>query len=360
MLLKDPWYVQGCSKEALHSLQSALQSSQRASKTAPGLDVRLLVAPVIASALQDLSPEMSDRLLHALMPQRFPLSERRQDAPVKQPLKRALFLEPQHSNRAAPGASPGSSSTAEWHQRALSQISAHVSSANATQLAALIRSLPISQALDRISGPLPSSTLPTAVPLSHSSVLLAYLMKALPAAGASDMPELPAVRPHAEPYQAGSASHDSAHFSSNWADKEQAAKQQLGSEAAGEGSEGLAEEAYRRCRKHLKQLEAGHLAALLRFWLLQGPCPVSGIPGSRPELRGALRLCVLQDGIAACARHLGKARQADSPAADANEQSSEVSHELLSVSCEWPRWKVVLLRPCRDCLASQICQRTEV
>ena len=82
------------------------------------------------------------------------------------------------------------------------------------------------------------------------------------------------------------------------------------------------EEAYKRCRKHLRQLEAGQLAALLRFWLLQGPPPVPSVDSSRPQLQGPLRLRVLQDGVAAISRLVDKAPGAP-------EQPSKVRQPIL-------------------------------
>ena len=306
--------AQGVSEEALQPLHSAAHFLQRASKVAPGLDARLTAGPVIAAALQGIDPGMSRRMFLGLMPESA--SAAKHMPHTKEPLKRALF--PEHQPEADTDGDGRLSLTGPtWTERAFGQISRHVNASNASQLASLIRSLPLEQALCSLQEPPGSAGLHGLPPLSQSSVLLAYLMKALPApvtqadaprtttaiSDQSDLgshPDTADLAVGSRPYSRGTARH------------------QLRSTPAGKAPVIALEEAYRRCRKHLRQLEAGQLAALLRFWLLQGPPPLPGIASSRPELRGAVRLRLLQDGVAAIARLVDKAP--GSP-----EQTSEVS-----------------------------------
>ena len=321
--------MQDCSQEVQQSLQSALQFVQRVDKVAPHLDSKWFVAPVIAMALQHMSPELSRKVLQPLMAEGTDVSEHTDRAPAKQPLKRALFPELQ-PNGNCEGDSYGSALGAVWHRKAINQVSAHISAGNATQLAALLRSLPIQQALAQLQGPAVGFAAHTPLQLTYSSVLLLHLVQALP--GPQGMPEahqtssapgrtdpLASAAEHSsmplsgglEPVVAQLALHRQ-HQEASLAAQEGAGASRAWTSVMGASvknaavSETATEEAYRRCRKHLRQLEAHHLAALLRFWLLHGPAPVPGVPGSRPELRGALRLRVLQDGVAALARCVDK------------------------------------------------------
>ena len=308
-------FVQGCSEDALQALHTADHFAQQAASIAHGLNVRLVIGPAIALAVQHVSPGMSQHILPPLMGLAAPMLEQRQEAQGKQPLKRALFPEPQAC--AGVDTSPHQADLAAiWHGRAHSEISRHISSNNATQLATLVRSLPLPQASQMLPGRNNGSAVQPAVPLSHSSVLLVHLQKALPApqllpgeqrqACVAASPAASArsqSQPHSSSVEAGQISSGPGQAG--------VTQQKAGmAVAAGESPEASAlEEAYRGCRRHLKQLQAGHLAALLRFWLQQGPSPIPGIASSRPELHGTLRLRMLQDGIAASRRHTGKARQ---------------------------------------------------
>ena len=344
--------MQDCSQEAQQSLQSALQFVQRVDKVAPRLDSKLFVAPVIAMALQHMSPDLSRKVLQPLMAESTDFSEHRDRAPAKQPLKRALFPEPQ-PNGDCEGDSHGSAFGAVWHRKAFSQVSAHISAGNATQLAALIRSLPIQRALAQLQGSAEGSAVHTSLQLTYSSVLLVHLVQALP--GPQGMPE--AYQTSSAPGRtdplASAAEHRSLPLSGGiepvvaqlalhrqHQEASLAAQQGAGAFRAGASvtktsvkdasiSEAAREEAYRRCRKHLRQLEAHHLAALLRFWLLHGPAPVPGMPGSRPELRGALRLRVLQDGVAALARCVDKPHGASVALTRTKQHPPEVGYALV-------------------------------
>ena len=307
--------MQGCPEDALQALHTAGHFAQQATSIARGLDVRLFIGPAIALAVQHISLELSQRILPPLMRLAAPALELRQEAQGKQPLKRALFPEPQPC--AGVNGSPCQEDLAAiWHVRAHSEISRHISSSNATQLAALVHALPLPQASQALPGPSNGAAVQLAVPLSHSSVLLVHLQKALPAPqqlpGAQQQPSAAAspaasARSESEPH----SSSAEANWSSSGPDQAGVLQQKaVVAVAAGESPEASAlEEAYRGCRKHLKQLRAGHLAALLRFWLQQGPSPIPSIASSRPELRGALRLRALQDGLAASRCHTGKARR---------------------------------------------------
>jgi len=305
--------AQGNSDEALQALQSAMQFVQRVSKVAPSLDARLIIGPVIAMTLQDVSAEMSSKALLALIPESAHVSESEQKSRARQPLKRALFLEQPQADM--DGQSSISGFKEAWHEQASNQISRYVSASNATQLASLIRSLPLTQSFIRFQGPCDASELHHLPPLSHSSVFLLYLMKALPApCRTSDASQIHAFTTSLAPSnqsgqdQLGPDSHPNSSVlaDSTGAGSQQTAQEQLRSTSAREGSEVSLEEAYETCKKHIKQLEPGQLAALLRFWLLQGPVPIPGIHSSRPELHSALRLRVLQDGIAASMHHVDK------------------------------------------------------
>ena len=307
--------MQGCPEDALQALHTAGHFAQQATSIARGLDVRLFIGPAIALAVQHISLELSQQILPPLMGLAAPVLEQRQEVQGKQPLKRALFPEPQ-AHAGVNGSPHQADLAAIWHGRAHSEISQHISSSNATQLAALMRALPLPQASQALAGPSNGSAVQLAVPLSHSSVLLVHLQKALPAPqqlpGAQQQPSgaaSPAASARLES-QPHSSSAEASHSSSG-SGQAGATQHSLGmAVAAGESPEASAlEEAYRGCRKHLKQLQAGHLAALLRFWLQRGPSPIPSVASSRPELRGALRLRALQDGIAASRRHAGKARQ---------------------------------------------------
>ena len=307
--------VQGCSEDALQALHTADHFAQQVTSIARGLDVRLFIGPAIALAVQRVSLGMSQQILPPLMGLAAPVLEQRQEAQGKQPLKRALFPEPQ-AHAGVNGSPYQEDLAAAWHERAHVEISRHISSSNATQLAALVRALPLPQASQALQGPSNASAGQPAVPLSHSSVLLAHLQKALPVP--QQLPGAQQQAPAAASPAGSARSESEAHGSSAEAGQSSSGPGQAGmiqrkagmARAASKSPEasGL-EEAYRGCRKHLKQLSAGHLAALLRFWLQRGPGPIPGIASSRPELRGALRLRALQDGIAASRRHTGKARQ---------------------------------------------------
>ena len=295
--------AQGASEEALQALQSVSQFLQRASKVAPGLDARLIAGPVIAAALRDVSLEMSRRMFLGLVPQSTSAAELTSN--TKQPLKRALF--PEHQPRADMDDDSRLSDTAQtWTQRAFGQLSRHVNASNASQLASLIRSLNLLQALKSFQDSPEPAGWQGFPPISQSSVLLAYLVKALPAP--ATQADAPATSP-AAPNQSDLDSHPEIGVSADGSrpDSQKAAQHQLRSASAGEAPKAALEEAYKRCRKHLRQLEAGQLAALLRFWLLQGPPPLPSTHSSRPELRGALRLRLLLDGVAAITRLVGKA-----------------------------------------------------
>lgn len=338
----DAVCVQGGSEDALQALHTAGHFAQQATSIACGLGVRLLIGPAIALAVQHVSPEMSQQILPPLMGLAMPVLEHRQaEAPGKQPLKRALFPEPQVSPCVS-GSLPQADLAASWHGAAHSEISRHISSSNATQLAALVRDLPLPQGLQALPGPSNGLAVQPAVPLSQSSVMIVHLQKALPApqlrlgtqqqASAAANPAARA-RSESEPH----SSSAEASQSSSEPGQAGATQHKAGMPvAAGESHEASAlEKAYRGCRKHLKQLQAGHLAALLRFWLQQGPSPILGIASSRPELRGALRLRALQDGIAASRRHTGKARQpAEVSHAPARHPSSlSVTTNLSTLNC---------------------------
>ena len=291
------------------------QFAQQATSIARGLDVRLFIGPAIALAVQHVSLELSQQILPPLMGLAAPVLEQRQEVQGKQPLKRALFPEPQ-AHAGVNGSPHQADLAAIWHGRAHIEISRHISSSNATQLAALMRALPLPQASQALAGASNGSAVQPAVPLSHSSVLLAHLQKALPAP--QQLPGAQQQASAAASSAAGARSELQTHSSSAEAGHSSSGSGQAGATqhslgmavAAGESPEASAlEEAYRGCRKHLKQLQAGHLAALLRFWLQRGPSPIPSVASSRPELRGALRLRALQDGIAASRRHAGKARQ---------------------------------------------------
>ncbi len=245
------------------------------------------------------------------------ISAAEQTTHMKQPLKRALFPE-QQPQAAKEEESCLSEATATWNAKAFCQISRHVSASNASQLASLVRGLPLTQALRSFQEGPEAAAAHQVPPLSQSSVLLAYLMKALPAP--AGQAEASATTP-VIPYQpASDLQPDSKALVDGRRPVEQEAVQhQLRSTSAGKTPKADVEEAYKRCRKHLRQLEAGQLAALLRFWLLQGPPPVSGTDLSRPQLQGPLRLRVLQDGVAAILRLVDKAP-------DSKEQPSKVSH----------------------------------
>ncbi len=310
--------AQGVLEEALQALQSAAHFVQRASKVAPGLDSRLIAGPVIAATLQHVSLEMSRRMFLVLMPDVISAAE--QSAHTKQPLKRALFPEDE-PQAAVDGESRLSEATATWNAKAFGQISRHVSASNASQLASLVRSLPLMQALRSFQDGPDVAAAHGVPPLSQSSVLLAYLIKVLPApvsqAEASD--STPVI---AQQLASDSQPESRALADGRRPDDEEAAQHELRSTSAGEGPEADVEEAYKRCRKHLRQLEAGQLAALLRFWLLQGPPPVPSVDSSRPQLQGPLRLRVLQDGVAAISRLVDKAPGAP-------EQPSKVRQPIL-------------------------------
>jgi hypothetical protein len=321
--------MQDCSQEAQQSLQSALQFVQRIDQVVPRLDSKWFVAPVIAMALQHMSPDLSRKVLQPLMAEGTDVPEHRDRAPAKQPLKRALFPELQ-PNGDCEEDSYAPAFGAVWHRKAFSQVSAHISAGNATQLAALIRSLPIQQALAQLQGSAVRFAAHTSLQLTYSSVLLLHLVQALP--GQQGMPEAhqPSNAPGRTDPSASAAEHSSlplsgglepvvAQLALHHQAQEASLAAQGGAGASRAGTfvmaasvknaaigEAATEEAYRRCRKHLRQLEAHHLAALLRFWLLHGPAPLPGVPGSRPELHGALRLRVLQDGVAALERCVDK------------------------------------------------------
>ena len=236
---------------------------------------------------------------------------------------------------------------------AFSQVSAHISAGNATQLAALIRSLPIQQALAQLQGPAEGSAAHTSLQLTYSSVLLVHLVQALP--GPQGMPEShqSSSAPGKTDLSVSAAEHSSLplsggiepviaqlalhrqHQEASLAAEEGARVSRAGASVTEASvkdasiSEAATEEAYRRCRKHLRQLEAHHLAALLRFWLLHGPAPVPGVPGSRPELCGALRLRVLQDGVAALARCVDKPHGASVALTGTKQQPLEVGYALV-------------------------------
>ena len=339
--------MQDCLQEAQQSLQSALQFVQRVDKVAPRLDSKWFVAPVIAMALRHMSPDLSRKVLQPLMAEGTDVSEHGDGAPAKQPLKRALFPEPQ-PNGDCEGDPYGSAFGAVWHRKAFSQVSAHTSAGNATQLAALIRSLPIQQALAQLHGPDEGSAAHTSLQLTYSSVLLVHLVQALPgpqgmpeshqtssapSASAAEHSSLPLsggiepviaqLAPHRQHQEASLAAQEGARASRAVASVTEASVKDASI------SEAATEEAYRRCRKHLRQLEAHHLAALLRFWLLHGPAPVPGVPGSRPELRGALRLRVLQDGVVALARCVDKPHSASVGLTGTKQHPLEVGYALV-------------------------------
>ena len=295
--------AQGCSEGDLLGLSSAALFVQRASKAAPGLDARLFVGPVIAAALQGASAKMSRTLFLALVPVSASAAE--QTTHTKQPLKRALF--PEHQQQTdVDGDLHLYETAATWTQQAFSQIGRHVSASNASQLASLVRSLPLVQAIRSFQAPPDPAGSHILPPLSHSTVLLAYLMKALPAPASQ---QGASVTSPAIPHQADVDSHpvSAGLADGSRPDTTRAAQQQLRSTAAGQALEASLEEAYKRCRKHLRQLEACQLTALLRFWLLQGPAPVPGMDSSRPKLHSALRSRMLQDGVAAIMRLVDKA-----------------------------------------------------
>lgn len=324
--------AQGCPEGDVQGLSSAAHFVQRASKVAAGLDARLFVGLVIAAALQGVSAKMSRKIFLALVPTFASAAE--QTTHTTQPLKRALF--PEHQQQAdADGELHLSQAAAIWTQRAFGQISHHVSASNASQLASLIRSLPLAQALRSFQAPpdpAGSHSLPS---FSQSTVLLVYLIKALPAPASQKDASATSI---AIPHQADMDSRpDSAGLADgSRPDKSRAAQHQLRSTSAGKSLEASMEEAYKRCRKHMRQLEAGQLAGLLRFWLLQGPAPVPGMNSSRPELHGALRLRVLQDGVAAIMRLVDKAPGSPQPPSEVSSWPSS------SLEKAWAHSKLVM------------------
>ncbi len=228
----------------------------------PAMNAKLFLAPLLAAAVMVADSSLSQQIIATVldvscMGERNGESVPRdtgqepQRGAEKPPLKRMLF--------AADETQADSSQLLQrWQRCALDEICARVTPSNAAKMAALIRILPDLSALLRQALPAQPPQQDTAhwPGLGHSTVLLALLCK------------------------------------------EMSAQPQGSTEDQGPESSDLAQ-AYKAGRKYLKQLEAGHLAAFLRFLLLRSrpPLPSGALPAEPAQLPGPLRLQVVQDGI---------------------------------------------------------------
>ncbi|EIE26521.1 hypothetical protein COCSUDRAFT_64531 [Coccomyxa subellipsoidea C-169] len=250
------------SQAANQHLPAAKEFLQRCSRVVPAMNAKLFLGPLLAAAVtvahSSLSPQIIATVLDgSCMGERNGESlpkdtgQERQRGAEKPPLKRMLF--------AADETQADSSQLLQrWQRCALDEICARVTPSNAAKMAALIRSLPDLSALLRQALPAQPPQQDTAhwPGLGHSTVLLALLCK------------------------------------------EMSAQPQGRTEDQRPESSDLAQ-AYKAGRKYLKQLEAGHLAAFLRFLLLRSrpPLPSGALPAEPAQLPGPLRLHVVQDGI---------------------------------------------------------------
>ncbi len=273
-------------------LQAAVAWVQRAARAAPGLSAKLFVSPALAAAARSAAPAAAQSMLLAACAAHAPpdaegwAAERPtangdvaagRAAGAAPHARRQLFSAAKGNGTAAHGSDDSWTAVlAEWHARALAEVLQQVSHANVAKLAALVRSLPDAHAQLSREASQPQLC------VGYSAVLLALACKAL----SEETPQ-----------------HEA----------ERGSQPGVAEEAAPEEAAERAQREYKACRKLLRQLAPAHLAALLRYALLQGPHPLgAALPQCRAAhalraLRpgGALRAQGVQDAVALLQAALG-------------------------------------------------------
>ncbi|BDA40884.1 probable neuroblastoma-amplified sequence at N-terminal half [Coccomyxa sp. Obi] len=297
-LLEDCLNALGGSETHANLLAVGKEFLQRCARVAPALHAKLFLAPLLAAAIGGIDPSLSPHLISAAVNAsstggwlgESAAAEAPQGRPKgleKLPLKRMLF--------AADGSGEdGSQLLQRWQKCALDEICEHVTPSNAAKLAALIRSLPDLVALLRQALPAqpPQQDITGWPGMGHSTVLLAVLCKEMSAQ-----------------------------------DRESA------EEGSSDAPTDLSQ-TYKASRKHVRQLEARHLVAFLRFLVLRGQPPLPSCQAPAP-LPAPLRLQVVQDGIALLEANLASA-QKDTPS-DARHPSQMDLEEVRALLGELQR-----------------------